>query len=219
MLLSLVALVLVGCGDAPDATGSDEPGASSAPPVSATPTAVETDPGDPGPTELPPSDEPTEGPTDAPESDEPSSTAGTGPAAACTGNDENRDFYAAIADAVSWPVYCPTLPEGWFVTAGQYSLADGGQMEIRYRGPDDASIELRQGSVCADGACAASGDDLGEATFGDRSGTLWGESESGTELFSILVDPDGPPSWVFGATGLSESDVRAIAADLVVVGG
>ncbi len=204
----------MGCGDAPDATGSADPGASSAPPVTSTPTAAATDPGDPGPTELPPSDEPTE----APETDEPSSTAGSGPAAACAGSDDNRDFYAATADAVSWPVYCPVLPDGWFVTAGQYSLADGGQMEISYRGPAGASIELRQGAVCEDGLCASSGDDLGEAAFGDRSGTIWKDG-SGFEGYSILVDPDGTPSWIFGASGLSEADARAIAADLVIVGG
>ncbi len=212
MLLTLVALVLVGCGDAPDATGSADPGASSAPPVSATPTAAATDPGDPGPTELPPSD----APSDAPESDEPSSTAGSGPAAACAGTDDNRDFYAAIADAVSWPVYCPVLPEGWFVTAGQYSLADGGQMEISYRGPAGASITLRQGVVCGGGACAPSGDELGDTAYGDLSGRLWDIGDGG---FEVLVDADGSPSWVMTASGLSEADVRAIAADLVVVGG
>ena len=209
----LVTVVLAGCGDAPDATGSDDPSASQPPAGSTAPTIAPTDPGDPGPTELPPSDEPSEAPTG-----EPSSTAGSGPAAACAGSDENRDFYAAVAEAISWPVYCPVLPDGWFVTAGQYSLADGGQMEISYRGPADGFIGLRQGVVCGDGMCAASGEDLGEAAFGDRSGTLWKDG-SGIEGFSILVDPEAEPSWVLSASGLSESDVRAIAADLVVVGG
>ena len=210
----LVTVVLAGCGDAPDATGSDDPSASQPPAGSAAPTTAPTDPGDPGPTELPPSDEPSEEPTG-----EPSSTAGSGPAAACAGSDENREFYAAVADAVSWPVYCPVLPDGWFVTAGQYSLADGGRMEIAYRGPEGAFIELRQGTVCEDGACASSGDDLGEAAFGDRSGTLWQGRQRDRAGFSLLVDPETEPSWVLSASGLSESDVRAIAADLVVVGG
>lgn len=212
MLLSLVALVLAGCGDAPDATGSDDPGSTPSPIGSPVRTITPTDPGDPDPTELPASEAPTEGP----ETDEPSSTAGSGPAAACAGTDENRDFYAAIADAVSWPVYCPVLPDGWFVTAGQYSLADGGQMEISYRGPGGASITLRQGVVCEGGACAPSGDELGDTAYGDQAGRLWDTGDGG---YTVVVDADASPSWVMIASGLSESDVRAIAADLVVVGG
>lgn len=208
----LAAVVVAACGDAPDATGSDDPGASSAPPVAATPTAAATDPGDPGPTELPPSEEPTE----APETDEPSSTAGSGPAAACAGSDDNRDFYAATADAVSWPVYCPVLPDGWFVTAGQYSLADGGQMEISYRGPAGASITLRQGVVCGADACAPSGDELGDAAYGDLTGRLWDVGDGG---FQVLVDAETSPSWVLIASGLPEADVRTIAADLIAVEG
>jgi hypothetical protein len=208
----LAAVVVAGCGDAPEATGSDGPDSNASPTGSPTRTITPTDPGDPGPTELPPSEEPTE----APETEEPSSTAGSGPAAACAGSDDNRDFYAATADAVSWPVYCPVLPAGWFVTAGQYSLADGGQMEISYRGPAGAAITLRQGVVCGGGACAPSGDELGDTAYGDLTGRLWDIGDGG---FEVLVDAETSPSWVLTASGLSESDVRAIAADLVVVGG
>jgi hypothetical protein len=148
--------------------------------------------------------------------DEPSSTAGSGPAAACAGNDDNRDFFSAVAGAVSWQVYCPVLADGWFVAAGQYRLAGGGWMEISYRGPADAAIELRQGVVCGDGACSPSGNDLGEAAYGDLSGTVWDDGSGG---YQVLVDPDAELSWVLIASGLSESEVRTIAGDLVRVGG
>jgi hypothetical protein len=214
----LAALVLAGCGGAPEASGPVPSTGIATPGGSTTPTTrpdESAEPLDPGPTELPPSESPSGEATDAPETDEPSSTAGSGPAAACAGNDDNRDFFSAVAAAVSWQVYCPILPDGWFVAAGQYRLAGGGWMEISYRGPADATIELRQGVVCGDGTCSPSGDDLGEAAYGDRSGTLWNVGNGGYE---VLVDPAADLSWVLIASGLSEAEVRSIAGDLLPVG-
>jgi hypothetical protein len=208
----LAVLVVAGCGGAPDASGSGLTPRTARPAGSASATPVPTGTIDPGPTELPASDEPSV----APETDEPSSTAGSGPAAACAGSDENRDFFASVAAAVTWPVYCPVLPSGWFVAAGQYRLAGGGWIEISYRGPSDAFIALRQGVVCSDDECSPSGDDLGETAYGDLTGTLWDVASDG---FEVLVDPDASLSWVLSASGLSEADVRSIAADLVRVGG
>jgi hypothetical protein len=121
-------------------------------------------------------DEPTDAPdaTDDPDaSDDPDATdtpTGTpGSAAECAGNDENRDFYMAVAGAVDWTVYCPVLGSGWFVESGQYRLAGGGWMEIGYRGPGGARIALREGAPCTAEGCIPTGDDLGTAAFSHRA--------------------------------------------------
>lgn len=193
----------------PDGTGagSADPGASAPAPTDAPPTASLEPPA----TEPPVTSAPSEPPTDAPS---PSPAPGT--ADACTGTDENRDFFAAVADAVTWPVYCPDLTGRWFVDAGQYRLAGGGWLEISYRGPDGARITLREGAYCDGDDCVSDGADLGAADFGDLGGTLLDVGGGG---FAIVVDPDGANAWELIASGLSESEVRSIAADLTLVAG
>jgi hypothetical protein len=214
-----IALVALGC-----ATGSDDAtprasatsgGASASPvvdastiPAEATPTPAETDPPstDPAPTDPAPTETPPIAETPPP--------GGSGAADGCAGTAENRDFYAAVAAGVGWSVYCPVLGAGWFVDAGQYRLAGGGRMTISYRGPGGAGFELGQGYVCGDGACQPSGSDLGEAAYGDRTGTMY---DLGDGRYAILVDADGAPSWTLAASGSSEAEVRVIAADLLHV--
>ena len=65
-------------------------------------------------------------------------------AAACTGSDDNRVFYAGVADAVAWDVYCPVLPTGWFVETGTFTASRGGKMEISYKGPGGRRIAIRR---------------------------------------------------------------------------
>ncbi|MGK2852314.1 MAG: hypothetical protein ACSLFN_15590 [Candidatus Limnocylindrales bacterium] len=217
VVLSLVALValVAACGStstvspSPDGTASasQDPGTSSSVPSDGSPTASP----DPALSEPPASDFPTDPPSDAP-----SPSAEPGTADACTGTDENRDFFAAVADAVTWPVYCPVLAGRWFVDSGQYRLAGGGWLEIAYRGPNGARIALREGAYCGDDDCVSSGDDLGAADFGDQAGTLL---DTGGGGFAILVDPDGANAWELIATGLTEAEVRDIGADLTLVAG
>ncbi|MEX2182955.1 MAG: hypothetical protein WEC14_00765 [Chloroflexota bacterium] len=168
---------------------------------------------DPEATDPPPTDDPTT-PT---ESVEPDPTDPTGASAdACTGTPANHDFYAAVADAVAWTVYCPVLPAGWFVDAGQYRLAGGGWLEIAYRGPAGARIELREGAFCAGDDCAPEGTDLGAADFGDRSGSLL---DLGAGRYAIVADAGASISWVMVASGLSEAAARSVGSAMVVVGG
>ncbi len=114
----------------------------------------------------PPTGSPTGAPTDTP-------APSPGGAAACSGNDENRAFYAAVAEAVTWDVYCAVLPAGWFVDEGSFRLAGGGKLEIAYKGPGGQRIEMRQGTYCVgvDG-CIPTGSDAGAASYGDRPGRL-----------------------------------------------
>jgi hypothetical protein len=230
LLLALVAALLVACGGAapsgspdgasstngtasPDTATSSPDKSSSEPETSDEPVESEEPPESEVPEETPSAD-PTDGPSSA-ASDAPTSAPGS--ADACSGNDENRDFYRSVADAVGWTVYCPVLPKGWFVESGQYRLAGGGRMEIGYRGPGGADIMLRQGAFCDDAdGCAPSGADAGPAAFGDMEGKL---IAVGDDAWAIVVDPGAKPSWLIEGSGLGQAAFAAIAADLIAVGG
>lgn len=217
VVLSLVALVafVAACGGSstvsptPDDTGSAslDPGTSAPAPSNGSSVASP----DPTVSEPPASATPSEPPSEAP-----SPRAQPGTADACTGTDENRDFFAAVADAVDWPVYCPALAGRWFVDAGQYRLAGGGWLEIAYRGPNGARVTIREGVYCDADDCSPDGTDLGEAAFGDLTGVV---RDLGDGRFAIVVDPAASPSWELVASGLSEAEVRAIGADLTLVAG
>jgi hypothetical protein len=202
---------------------------------SATPTPAATSPApsmsdSPTGTEPPPSAEPTAPPaTDEPSPSilvietppvvEPSASAspGPGPAGACSGSAENRDFYRAAASALSWTVYCAVLPAGWFVDSGQYRQAGGGWVQIAYRGPGGARLELHEGAFCtASDGCVPPGTESGDAPFGDKTGTFVALDDGG---WAVVVDRGEKISWLAVGTGLDESAFRAIGAALAVVGG
>jgi hypothetical protein len=205
----LAAAVAAACGSSgPTASPAATDAPPSLAPATLEPAPESETPSDPlEPTdELLPSDEPE--PSDDPEpTDEPA----TGSVDACTGTDENRDFYEAVASAVGWPVYCPSLPRGWNVESGQYRLAGGGRMEISYRGPSEAGLRLHEGAFCEGDGCVPSGEEVGAAAFGDRDGTLYAVDGG----WAIAVDPGEAISWLIVVTGVSESQAREFAADLV----
>lgn len=206
----VLAALVAACGGTTDGiTTPDATTTATEPQTSEAPTASPTPPPDPGPTELPPSEPPL---TPEPESASPA----TGSSATCSGTPENRDFFAAVADAVSWPVYCPVLSDGWFVDSGQYGLAGGAWMEVSYRGPGGARIELREGAICGRADCDLDGADLGAADFGTLAGVIY---DQGGGRYEVVVDPGASPSWVLLVTGLSEADARTIAARLTLVEG
>lgn len=193
--------------------GTPGPGASAGP--TGAPTGASPDASGPTASDEPSSaasEIPSETPSEAPSSTAP---AGDGPAAACTGSDANRDFYASVAAAVSWPVYCPVLGEGWHVDAGQYRSAGGGWMEIAYKGPDGARLAFRQGVPCTTDGCEPTGTDAGPAAFGDMAGQLL-ELDGGD--LAVVVDPGASPSWSVVGSGLEQPEFEAIAAALVRVG-
>jgi hypothetical protein len=209
--LFLVAVLLVACNDTAAPTPSN-------PAASASAVAPATEPAT---SEEPPASEEPSSPTEtaSPPVDEPSSSASTEPgaAAACSGSDKNRDFFRAAASALSWTVYCAVLPAGWFVDTGQYRQAGGGWVEIAYRGPGGARLELHEGAFCAEGdGCVPPGTELGDAPFGDRTGTLVALDDGG---FALVVDRGEKISWLAIGTGLDEATFRMIAAALAPVGG
>jgi len=208
-----VALLVAGCGSA---HGTSAPPASAGPDASAIgsdgPASIDPgspDPASPDPASAAPSDPPTPPAETSPSAD-------AGPAADCTGTEENRTFYGSVAAAVDWTVYCPVLPSGWFVEAGQYRLAGGGRLAIAYRGPDGARFMLDEGAWCTDGSgCVPAGTDLGTTTFGDRTGTLVATDDG---EFAIIVDAGSPVSWALTGDGLDEATARTLGAALIAVG-
>jgi hypothetical protein len=210
----LLVLVVGACGQAASTNQpgvTDEPGATDAATPSGT---IETPSGEPSGEQPTTSVEPTTpDPSTADPTDSPAGpTTDPGSATGCTGSDENRDFFASMAAAVDWTVYCPVLPDGWFVADGQYRLAGGGWMRINYDGPGDAGILLQQGAFCTEGSgCVPGGQDAGQAAFGDRTGTI---VAGGDGSWSIVVDRGAVLSWLLVVTGLDEASARTVAADL-----
>lgn len=206
----------------PAATRSESPpidGPSSAP-VASAPTATATDaatdePATPEPATPEPTatSEPTQDPSASASA---SASADPGAAARCAGNDSNREFFASIAEVVAWPVFCPVLPSGWFVDSGLYRLAGGGWLEIAYRGPGGARLELREGTACASTDCLPSGDELGSASFGDLPGSL---VRQGDGRLAVVVGPSDGATWVAIGSGLDQAAFASITAALARVGG
>lgn len=134
----------------------------------------------------------------------------------CTGNANNQDFFAKLAQGVDWEVYCAVLPSGWFVDTGSFRLANGGWMVLSYNGPAGARIELSEGAFCTEpGGCVPTGAATGTGFFGDRPGTLYA-AEDGS--WAIAVDPGEPISWMVVGSGLTESDFTDYAAALLQIG-
>jgi hypothetical protein len=218
ILLIVVAVELSACGQATSSdrpTASDQQGATDAAGPLDT---AETSLGEPSSEAPTASVEPTTSqPPSATAGPSNGSSADPGSAAACSGSDENRDFFASMAAAVDWTVYCPSLPDGWFVDDGQYRLAGGGWMRISYDGPGDARILLQQGAFCTDlGGCVPGGRDVGETPFGDRTGDFVAGDDGS---WSTVMDRGAALSWLLTVTGLDEASARTIAADLLAVAG
>lgn len=223
-ILLVISLSLSACGSSRQPTAAPSPSNAEGPPVAASSPPAE---GSPGATPEasstpPPSGSPSASPSES-SSPPPSASAGPSttslpnpnPAAACSGSDRNRDFYAAVAEAVEWDVYCAVLPAGWYVDRGTYRLANGGRLEIAYNGPGGARFELREGAFCSEaGGCVPPGTEGGEAAFGDRSGVLVELADGG---WAIVVDRGQPISWLAVGEGLTETEFVDLAARLARV--
>ncbi len=129
---------------------------------------------------------------------------------------------------MSWPVYCAVLPTGWFLENGSFRLANGGHLEVSYRGPDDARLAISEGNVCDgigtnDGigtdvdACAPRDTVIQVAAMGDQTGEL-GRLANGLVLD---VERGANPSWRVTGSGISEADFVVLCAAMlrVAVGG
>ena len=128
--------------------------------------------------------------------------------------------YIAVHDAAAaldWNVYCALLPSGWFVDSGEYRQAGGGRLEIAYRGPGGAHLELHEGAFCADTAgCIPPGTESGDATFGDLAATLIATDDGG---WAATTEPNGGMSWLAIGSGVNEAAFRSITDALAIVDG
>ena len=205
----LVATVVAACiGDLESPTPTLP---TDAPTPTATAAPDPTDTPRPTDTPVPSSAEPTATPVET--ADPTASTSvEPGDVSACTGNDDNRRFYAGLAEAVDWDVYCAVLPDGWSVTSGEYQLAGGGWLAIDYRGPGGATLALRQGTDCqAPDDCVPTGPDAGDSAFGDRDGVLV-IGEDGR--YAVVADRGAAVSWVAIGSDMDVEDLQAYAAAL-----
>jgi hypothetical protein len=224
VLALTAAALLAACGPSTSATpiptaapgASTRPGSSARPGASA-PAVASAAPdasgrGEPSTAPVASDEPPVETPVP---SESPGASAEAG-ADACTGSAENRDFFAAGAEAFTWDVYCAVLPDGWFVDTGSFRLADGGRLEVSYKGPGGQRIEISEGAWCTTGASACSPRDheIGPARFGDREGTLVTLGPAVADGFAVYVDPGAAPSWAISGKGMDVDAFEAIAAAL-----
>ena len=216
LLVAVPLVILVACVPTagPTATASRSAAVPAASPSESLATEESSSPS------LEPSDEPVATESSPPSDDpsaSPSESAGPGAAAACTGSDKNREFFEAAAAALDWNVYCALLPSGWFVDSGEYRQAGGGRLEIAYRGPGGAHLELHEGAFCADTAgCIPPGTESGDATFGDLAATLIATDDGG---WATTTEPNGGMSWLAIGGGVNEEAFRSITDALAIVDG
>ena len=133
----------------------------------------------------------------------------------CAGTDANRQFFRDVAAQVTWAVYCPTLPKGWFVEAGNFRAAGGGSMVISYKSATGQRVELTEGVGCLGVPieCGPYDTSLGNAAYGDLVGQLGKLSTA----YVLYVKPGLNPSWSATATGLDEATFRSIGSGLLKV--
>lgn len=213
--MAIVAAACIGRDQVGQAPPAPQTTPTAAPSASATGSASAAAPSPSGAAaaSVAPSAVPSPAPTTAPAASPSATPAGTsGPATLCTGNEDNREFFAGAADNVEWAVYCPVMEGRWFVESGTYQLARGGWLLITYVGPGGASIEFSEGAFCekTDG-CVPTGAETGEAAFGDQVGTFV-DGDDGS--YSIVVDRGKDVSWLATGADIDEEAFRVIVAGL-----
>jgi hypothetical protein len=211
LLISLAFAVAACLGSGTPATDSGASFASSQGAAASPSLSASTSPSSAAPT-AEPTATPAETPTVSTEPS-PASSARAASVEGCTGSDDNRSFFGKAAADLDWPVYCAALPARWFVSAGSYSRAGPGKLEISYKGPNGATLALQQGAFCTDGTgCVPEGSDAGNTTFGDQAGTLV-HFEDGR--VAAVVDRGEQLSWLAIGNGLTDDAFRSITGALI----
>jgi hypothetical protein len=211
-LLVLAAALAVGACT----SSSASPTSSVIPSPQATRTAVETatDVPTPAPTEVPVPPTAVASATDSPPA------ASSGPASACTGTQANQAFFVEAASQIRFDVYCAVLPSGWYLNAGDYKTANGGQVTVQYKGPGGATLEVAEGAYCTTSpvACSAHVSSLGNASFGDLTGAL-DLTGASPVTYAIYVAPGTQHGYGISGTGMGQAKFAAYAAAMVKVTG
>jgi hypothetical protein len=128
----------------------------------------------------------------------------------CTGSDDNRTFWGNAAKAMSWPVYCPSLPARWVVVTGSYR---SGAIDITYKASGGPTFQLREGTFCTDAdGCVPAGEEFGNAAFGDQTATLLHLSDG---RIAAVVDRGERISWLAIGDGLDDAQFAAFTGALI----
>ena len=124
----------------------------------------------------------------------------------CTGNATNKDLFAAAAADLPFDVYCAILPSSWWVVNGQYTLPNGGLLQVEYRDNAGQQISIYEGNVCPAG-CTAEGDGLGPGSFGGLTGSFYYLAPT----YKLTVGPAGHPLYYMRGN-VNKTDFLAWAA-------
>ena len=191
--------------------------ATPAPTASPTPVATPT----PSPTLMPvPTDTPVASatPSAAPSATPtPAPVTSGGPASACSGDADNKAFFADAANKLTFQVYCAALPSGWILASGNYTQPSGGVLNVSYTGPAGATVAIQEGAFCITSGIACSPHDkvIGSAKFGDLSGSL---DTLGPGLgFAIYVGAGTAHGYTAKGTGVTQATFASIVAAMVKV--
>ena len=175
-----------------------------------TPTPVETP--TPGETPAPgdtPAPEPTVTATAAPSASPAASP--TSPAALCTGNTDNKSFFAAVAHTLSFDIYCAVLPSGWWLQSASYKGTGGGSLYATYKSSGGGVLNLYEDHN-TDTCFVAP---LGNGKFGNLAGKLY--QKDATPTYGVVAYGAGTVCYRATATGLTQARFTTYAAALTVV--
>ena len=129
----------------------------------------------------------------------------------------DQAFWSKAAHAATtYDVYCPVLSSGWLVREGTYQGGAAGQVDMSWKGPDGAILEITEGSFCTTDAdtCSPHVSVVGPVTLGDRLGLL--DVLSGGGL-AVYVSPGTAKAYTVTGSGISQAAFISIAAELVKV--
>jgi len=183
----------------PSRSDAPSPDASPGGPSRAPSAAATKEPASPGATSSP--------------SGEPSPVSGS--ADDCVGTDDNRDFLANVAEDLPFDIYCVSASEGWTLTRGSYSgRGDGRVVVISYRGPEGATLVLRQGNACSGQDPCPRGEPAGDASFGGVAGELRTDDDD-----VIVAAEDEDAGYLAEFEGLDEETARELAEGLLRIEG
>jgi hypothetical protein len=132
----------------------------------------------------------------------------------------NKTFWAKASRAMSWNVYCPVLPAGWYVSAEPNGIYDNtakpsGVIWIVYTGPNGARFRVYEGSFCLTSAAACSaGTTIGPADFADMQGTLKALATGG---YGLYVRPGSNVGYTITGSNITQSLFVSFAQGMVKV--
>jgi hypothetical protein len=135
----------------------------------------------------------------------------SGPAGGCSGNDENKAWWAAESPHFKFTVYCGVMPGGWYFSAANDNWKIG-KLDATYKGPAGGLFTINEGAFCTS-ACSP-GTSIGSAKFGDVTGGLYSLPTGG---YAVYVAPGTAQGYKAVGTGMTQATFTNLAAALMQV--